>query len=272
MSPLVLLVILAVVQGLTEYLPISSSGHLVLIREFFGGDLLADDATIEVLLHVGTLLAVLAFYRREVRRLLLGVLGRSGDAPEQRRLFLALVVGLLPLLLLLPAKDWLEAELYSGTLVPSLALLVTGGLLWFSRRLPAGARDLAGIGLGAAFLIGCAQAVAIVPGISRSGSTIVAGLALGLTVDGAAAFSFLLSMPAVGAAAFLKALEAGRGDAAATGASPAAMLLAVALSAVVGWLALGLLLWIARSRRLAWFAPYCWLAGAAGLALTLTGS
>lgn len=264
-----LLLVLAVVQGLTEYLPISSSGHLVLIREFFGGGALPEDATVEVLLHVGTLLAVLFFYRREIARLCLGVLGGGEDPAGQRHLFLALGVGLLPLFLVLPVKDWLEENLYTGTLLPSVALLVTGGMLWATRWLPGGSRDGTNLPWTAAFLVGCAQALAITPGISRSGSTIVAGLALGMSIDGAAAFSFLLSIPAVGGAAFLKALEAA-GSEGAGGIPPGHAVLAVAVSAVVGWLALGLLLWIARARRLAWFAPYCWLAGLAGVVLTLT--
>lgn len=268
MGPLALLLLLAVLQGLTEYLPVSSSGHLVLARELIpGGDALPADASVEVLLHLGTLLAVALFYRRELARLVRGLFGGGQDPAAERRLFGHLVLATLPAAAVgLLAQDWIESA-FATPVVASLCLFVTGALLWASRRLPRGGRGLPELRAWQALLIGVVQACAILPGISRSGSTIVAGLSLGLAVEGAAAFSFLLSMPAILGAAVLKLpdLLAPRAGAIET----PALLGAAALSFAVGYLALAMLLWILRARRLAWFAPYCWLLGTAGLVLSL---
>jgi len=263
-----LLLILAILQGLTEFLPVSSSGHLVLARSYLpGGQRLASDARVEVLLHVGTLLAVLWFYRREVLALTAGALGRGADPATQRRLIGLLLLGSLPAAVIgLGFEHRIEA-MFSFPIFTSCMLLVTGTFLWLSRRWPEGRLALPDLNARTALLIGLAQAVAILPGISRSGSTIVAGLALGLTSPAAATFSFLLSIPAVGGAILLKSadlLDFSR-------AEPAAAAVGVAVSAVVGLAALGLLVWIGRSRRLWWFAPYCWLLGALGLAYAAFG-
>ncbi len=262
MSPLALLLFLAVLQGLTEYLPVSSSGHLVLARELLpGGERLPEDASIEVLLHVGTLLSVLVFYRREVGALILGGLGLAGpeETRLQRRRILLLAAATLPLLPLVPVEGWIEETFYTGTVLAGIALLVTGSFLFWSRRFPAAGAGLEALSLRIALLMGVAQAMAVVPGISRSGATIVTGLALGLSVEAAAAFSFLMSVPAILGASVLKLPDvlAGSPD------QPPALdlLLAGAASFATGLAALGLLLWIARNRRLSWFAPYCWAAG-----------
>lgn len=262
MGPLALLLILAVVQGLTEFLPVSSSGHLVLARALLpGGDRLPADATVEVLLHLGTLLAVLVFYRREIFALSAGVLGRGADVGAQRRLFGLLVLGTLPAGIVgLGFASQIEAS-FAHPAFSASALLVTGALLFWSRRLPVAGRPLADLAVRAALIIGLAQACAILPGISRSGATIVTGLAVGLSLPAAATFSFLLSIPAILGASVLKASEFSIAAVGGVGA----MIAAVAASAMVGLAALGLLVRIGKTRRLWWFAPYCWLAGTAAL-------
>ena len=269
MSTLGLLLLLAVVQGLTEYLPVSSSGHLVLARELLpGGEELPQDASVEVVLHLGTLLAVLGFYRREVGRLLLGLLGK-GEAPSsQRRLAALLVVGTLPAGLVgLFLQEPIES-LFASAVPAAVCLLATGTLLWWSKGLTAGAGLAHQLTTGSALLIGIAQACAILPGISRSGATIVAGMALGLHGSAAAAFSFLLSIPAILGAAVLKLPEALEAESA---VAVSELAWATLVSFFVGCLALGMLLWLVRARRLAWFAPYCWLVGGIALAaVTLT--
>ncbi|RMH03539.1 MAG: undecaprenyl-diphosphate phosphatase [Planctomycetota bacterium] len=271
MGPLALLLLLALLQGLTEFLPVSSSGHLVLARELLpGGDSLPDDASIEVLLHLGTLLAVLLFYRREILALLLGLLGRGSEAGAQRRLLGLLILATLPAAAVgLGLEDRIE-QAFSTPMVAAVCLLVTGTGLWWSRRLPGGAVSLTTLGVGAALLIGLAQAAAILPGISRSGATIVTGLALGLSIDAAAAFSFLLSIPAILGAAVLKLPDLAAAEPGAGAPDPTALLLAGATAFLVGFLALAMLLWLLRARRLSWFAPYCWLLGLVGLAAGLT--
>lgn len=258
-----LLLILAVLQGLTEFLPVSSSAHLVLARSYLpGGERLASDARVEVLLHVGTLLAVLFFYRRELLALAAGALGRGAEPAGQRRLLGLLAIGTLPAALIgVGFRSQIE-ETFALPVLASAMLLVTGSFLWRSRRWPEGRRELLDLSVRSALLIGCAQAFAILPGISRSGATIVAGLALGLSNPAAATYSFLLSIPVIGGAILLdgsKLIEFCREE-------PAGAAVGVLVSALVGLASLGLLVWIGRSRRLWCFAPYCWVLGAAGLA------
>lgn len=265
-SPLAALLILAVIQGLTEYLPVSSSGHLVLAR------LLSDDAavlptgaTVEVWLHLGTLLAVLLFYREHVARLTKGVLGLGDEVAGQRKLFGLLVLGTIPAGLVgVFLEEQLEPLFASATPV-GIALLFTGTVLFASRFLKDGKRELGQLTVAAALLIGIVQAMAIAPGISRSGMTIVAGVGLGLTIEAAAAFSFLLSIPAILGAAVLKVpqmFEEQNSE-----LQDSWLLYSFVAAFLVGYAALGALLWLARGRKLSWFAPYCWLAGI--LALTL---
>jgi len=262
------LALLATIQGLTEFLPISSSGHLVLAQGALG--MTAPDLTLDVVLHLGTLVAVLIVYRRDVRRILGDlVLGRWRES--------ALV-----LLATLPASyvglvhgDRVEALFGSPTFAAKMlfvtaAILVVGELAR-RRRASAEERPLspgAGVQLPAwwgALVIGLAQALAILPGISRSGSTIAAGLAIGLAPVAAARFSFLLAIPAILGAAVLQSP-----DAFARGAevAPGGLLFAAALAGAVGWVALRLLLAFLGRGAFAWFAVYCAVAGAVALALT----
>jgi len=267
MTALGALLVLAVIQGLTEYLPVSSSGHMVLAEALLpGADQLPKDASVEVMLHLGTLFSVLLFYRRELGALLRGVFG-AGEAPAAQRLLLFhLFLGTLPAAVVgLLLKDRIEAAFSEPALV-AVALLVTGTVLWSSRRFTGRAASSGGgrpLDARMAFLIGLAQAFAIAPGISRSGMTIVAGLALGLPGVRAATFSFLLSIPAILGAVVLKTpdlLENGAG-----GLELRDLGLGVLVSFVVGFLALGLLIWLIRRQKLAAFAPYCWLVGILGL-------
>ncbi|KAA3607935.1 MAG: undecaprenyl-diphosphate phosphatase [Planctomycetota bacterium] len=271
MSPLGILLILAVLQGLTEYLPVSSSGHVELAKAFLpGGDQLPEDASVVVLLHLGTLVSVLVFYHRQVWGLIRGFFGRGADAEENRqarRQVSLLAVATSPLFLAVLGKDWLEAHLFNNPVVPSVALLITGLLLWSTRKFPPREGTLVSLSFPAAFVIGLAQAFAITPGISRSGATIVAGQALGLGPQAAATFSFLLSIPAILGAGALKLPEALESTGGAYSGGDLA--LSFLTSAVVGCLALGLLLWIAKARKLAWFAPYCWILAVLGLGLSL---
>lgn len=263
MGPLALLLLLAVVQGLTEFLPVSSSGHLVLARALLpGGERLPADATIEILLHLGTLIAVLAFYRREVFALAKGVLGLGGEVAAQRRLFGLLLLASLPAGFVGLGLQAPIERVFAHPGFAAGALAVTGGFLWWSRRLPVGGAGLEALGPRLALAIGAAQAFAILPGISRSGATIVAGMALGLAVPAAATFSFLLSIPAVGGATALLLPQLELASIGGAGAAAAA----VAASGLTGLLALGLLVRLGRARRLWCFAPYCWLASAAALA------
>lgn len=266
LSPFAALVILAVIQGLTEYLPVSSSGHLVLTRLLTDdADVLPTGATVEVWLHLGTLLAVLLFYRERVASLTTGVLGMREDAAAQRRLFGQLLLGSVPAGLVGVLFEDQLAVLFSSATAVGIALLLTGTVLWASRSMNEGTRTLMQLGWSAALIIGAVQALAIAPGISRSGMTIVAGVGLGLTIEAAAAFSFLLSIPAILGAALLKVPAMFEEEQA---AMPVSWLLtSFVVAFAVGYAALGALLWLARGRKLSWFAPYCWIVGVLAISL-----
>ncbi|MBU0743603.1 undecaprenyl-diphosphate phosphatase [bacterium] len=247
---LLYLILLAGVQGLTEFLPVSSSGHLVLLQHWtsaFDGDVFLD-----VVLHVGTLLAVLVVYRHEVKRLL------TFDAAAVQYL-VALAIGTLPAVLAgLLFEDEIEA-LFVNPRAAAVALVVTGLILFSTRRtrsdvlrLPGGWHPVAPP-LHKALLIGCAQALAIVPGISRSGSTIAASLWLRLARDEAARFSFLLSGPAIAGALVLHLL---RGETTSE-AGTLSMLLGACVAFLVGLVAVRLTALMVVRRHFWKFALYC---------------
>ncbi len=262
---------LAVVQGLAEFLPISSSGHLVLAQTAMG--LTRGGLTLDVALHVGTLVAVVAYYRRD-----LAFLVREALAGRVQ-LVLSLAVGTLPAAVVgLALRGRFEALFHSVRPVGAFLLVTAGLLVWGEaarRRLaagaaapPAGVPGPAGMrdpGLLDALWIGCAQALAILPGISRAGATIAVGLARGLSPESAARFSFLLSLPVVLGAALLelpRAVEEGF-----QACSRGSALLGMALAAGVGWASLALLVTTLRRGAFRWFAVYCAVVGVAALLL-----
>lgn len=262
--------ILGIVQGLTEFLPISSSGHLVLFQNIFGfhePELLLDTS-----LHVGTLLAVILYFRQDVAAMgheLRAVIapGGSGDGPAPRlervrsSMVTWVVVGNIPTAVIgLVFRAPLE-RLFGSISVVGFMLLVTGGLLAVTRMVPEGDRRL---GLLAALAVGTAQGLAIIPGVSRSGATIACGLLLGLDRDLAARFSFLLSIPAIAGALGLQ-LATG------TAQGPGLFVLFSGgiVAGVVGLVALKFLMRLVRRGRFSWFAPYCWVVGIVVLLMTL---
>jgi undecaprenyl-diphosphatase len=212
-------ILLGILQGLTEFLPISSSGHLVLGEHALGFSRGGSDILFEVLLHLGTLLAVLVAYRHDVGELLT-VLWPSAArrlAPEERarrfRLMGAILVASVPAGVVgLTLKDPIS-ELFGEPRLVAFLLLGTALILFIGDRLRQGDRLAEQSGPGRALAIGLAQALAILPGISRSGSTIVAGLAVGLRPVEAARFSFLIMLPAVSGAALLEFLDVLSGEA-----------------------------------------------------------
>lgn len=248
MSQLAEILVLAVVQGITEFLPISSSGHLAVLAELFrqfGAEPLEEGLTVSIVLHVGTLLAIIAFYWRRI----VSLVGKD------RRVIGLLVVGTIPAAVVgvgfkvLRWDDALESALLAGLMFPMTALL----LLW-SARCPLQGGVCRHLSYRQVLLIGAFQAFAILPGISRSGATIVAGLACGLRRDEAATFAFLLAIPTIGGAGFLAALDlVSQGPA---NLSASALVIGLALSFVVGLASLWWLVrWLQRG-HLYWFAGY----------------
>lgn len=254
-------IILGVVQGIAEFLPISSSGHLViadaLLREFGDASMPQESLTMEIALHFGTLLSILVVYRKD----LIGFLA-------DRRLILFVIVATIPVGLAgLLLKSQLE-EIFREPMLAGCALMVTAAFLVAGRKLQKQGRPLSEMTLGTATLIGLFQAVAILPGISRSGTTIAAGMAGGLDRENAAKFSFLIAIPAIAGATVLQLKDLLTGEEPFSG-SLLPVLTGTVVSFVVGVLALRWLIRIVVADRLHYFAIYCVIAGALTVAWQL---
>lgn len=269
-------ILLGLVQGIAEFLPISSSGHLAIAEHLLnvsGATEIPD--FFDVLLHLGTLVAVFVAYWSDIRDMILELISGVRDLarrntpdpiPPARRMILLIIVGTLPLFLVLPVKNLVEG-LSDNMYFVAGALLVTGCLLFVSDRVRHGRKTERSATLIDVLIVGVAQAIATCPGISRSGTTITAGCFVGFERKFAVRFSFLLSIPAILGANILSlkdAVEAGI-----DWASVPVYLVGVAVSAVVGYACIRLLKMIAAKGRFGWFAYYCWFAGAATLLLTI---
>jgi undecaprenyl-diphosphatase len=261
--------ILGIIQGLTEFVPVSSSGHLVLFQHLFG--LKEAELFFDVCVHLGTLLAVIVVFHREIRNIiaalwrLISLAGQKETILQQiesdpdLKMALLIVIGSIPTAILGLAFHGIADQLFSSSFFTGLMLMVTGLLLWLTRRAKPGERgtDIEGFSRTKAFIIGMVQGLAIIPGISRSGSTISIGLLLGIERETAARYSFLLSIPAIvgaGALSFKDSLSQ-------TDLAIWLSLLGAAAAALVGYGALKMLLSVVKKGRLYVFAPYCWLVG-----------
>ena len=262
-------IVLGIIQGLTEFLPVSSSGHLVLFQKLFG--LNEAELFFDVCVHVGTLLAVVVVFRQEIMNIIAAIIRLFSPTEPPRtirqkvesdtdlKMALLIAIGSIPTALIgflfRGIADWLFASAF----MVGLMLMATGLLLWFTRRSATGVEQQSKDRLtpGKAFIIGTVQGLAIIPGISRSGSTISIGLLLGIRREMAARYSFLLSIPAIIGAGLLSLKEG------LSGPDPTIhfALLGAVTAALVGYGALKSLLHVVKKGRLHWFAPYCWLAG-----------
>ena len=201
------IIVLAVIQGLTEFLPISSSAHLILPSQVFGWP--DQGLAFDVAVHVGTLAAVIWYFRAEVGRLTVAWVGDTvrGRVGQDSGLAWAVIAGTVPAGLAgLLLNDFIESSLRSG-LVIAVSTIGFGLVLWWSDAVGRRNRDLPALTMKDAVIIGVAQALALIPGTSRSGITITAALFLGFGREAAARFSFLLSIPLILAAGLLKTLE-----------------------------------------------------------------
>lgn len=272
-------ILLGILQGVTEFLPVSSSGHLAIAEHLLNMTEASEiPQFFDVLLHLGTLIAVFIAYREDILEMIQEfILGISDIAhgstpvpvPPARRLIILIIAGTLPLFAVLPIKDRVES-LGDNMYFVAGALLVTGILLYASDRVDKGRKTEKSAPIISALLVGVGQAIATCPGISRSGTTITAGCFAGYDRRFAVRFSFLLSIPAILGANILSlkdAIEAGI-----IWAEVPLYLAGVATAAAVGYLCLWLLRYIAERGKFGFFAYYCWLAGAATLALTLIQS
>jgi undecaprenyl-diphosphatase len=261
--------LLGIVQGATEFLPISSSGHLVLVPWLLGWE--NRGVAFDAMLHLGTLVAVVAFFREELRGLmvaaLLSIKERSLAGDPLRKTAWCVVLGTLPAALVGFAFEDLFEALFAAPVCVGTFLLVTGTLLAISERRGQMALGLDQVGWQDALVVGLGQALAIAPGISRSGATISAGLWRGLGREAAARFSFLLSAPIIFGAGVYKLKDLWGTPLAVE--SPVALLAGFLAAAISGFLSIGFLLRYLRRRRLYPFAVYCWAAGLATLLLAV---
>lgn len=238
------------IQGLTEFLPVSSSGHLVLVPALLGFD--EPGLPASVMLHLGTLLAVLAYYRSDLLRLL-----HLRTDPEARRILMLLAVGTVPAAVIGLALHGPIEVVFSEPWLAAVALMVTGVILLFTLLVGRGMRRLAEGRWTDGVVVGFAQAFALLPGISRSGMTIAAGMSQGFQRREAARYAFLLSIPAIAGAGLLDGMELVR-----QGGFTWDLLVGMAVAAVVGYLTIAGLLRVLTRVGLLPFAIYCLVFGA----------
>lgn len=255
--PIIEMLVLAIVQGIAEFLPVSSSGHLVILGVLMGVD--DESATVEIILHAGTLASILVIYWKRILDLL-----RS-----DRRVIPLLVIGTIPAgvigLTIKSRAEWL----LSSPLLTGWMWILTGTMLLSLKFLPDRGDDYRRMRWWQALAIGCFQSIALLPGVSRSGSTIVGGRLMGLGRDDTVTFSFLLAIPAILGACVLEVK-----DLVEEGASVEAvyiLLLGAVVAFGVGVFALRWLIWWAREGRLHWFAAWCIPAGMAVLGMHYAG-
>jgi undecaprenyl-diphosphatase len=259
-DPVLQAIIIGIVQGLTEFLPISSSAHLILLPPILGwDDELINSATFVVMLHMGTLAALLAYFWRDVLDLIsagwAAIRERSLAGDPRRRLAFVLLASVIPAALLgLALESAIESFFREQLIVIPLILAGGAGILWLAERSGRRDRTIEQTRIADGLLIGAAQALALFPGISRSGITLAAGLFRGLERESAARFAFLMGIPIIAGAGLWKARELVSG---AAGSVDIAVLAAGVVSAAVsGWLAIGLLLRYLRTHSLAIFIAY----------------
>lgn len=270
-------IFLGFIQGVAEFLPISSSGHLSVLQNLFNFQTSEDGHMFfDVLLHLATLVSVCVVYRKELVEMVRDVLGyfrqRSHPVPggdRERpglRMVVMIIVATLPLVVIVPINGLIE-QLYYNTWFIAIMFFVTGALLFISDRMPRGKKNERNMTIKDALVVGICQAVATIPGLSRSGTTITTGIATGLERSFAVKFSFLISIPAILGANILQLA-----DAIEEGIDPSllpAYLLGMLTAMVVGYLAIRLMKWIAQKGRFGGFAYYCWGAGIVTIILSL---
>jgi undecaprenyl-diphosphatase len=260
-------IVLGLIQGLTEFLPVSSSAHLYLTRWLLNWE--DPGLAFDVALHFGTLVAVLWFFRAEWIRLVTSFFSilrkRRIETPEERRVVYLVVATIPGALAGLALNEYAESTFRSPLIVGTM-LIVAGLVLWLVDRFAPKTHPLERMTMRDALIVGLAQAFAIIPGVSRSGSTITAGRAVGLTREATAVFSFLLSMPIIAAAVVLEGPEALR----AAGGDYAPLIVGVLASAFSGWLAISLLIKLVSRHSYGVFALYRFVVGIVILLLALS--
>lgn len=259
-------IIIGIVQGLTEFLPVSSSAHLIFIQKLLGVE---SSLAFDTFLHLGSLLAVLIFFRADIYKMINAWLFSVEDilkhrfkegfyADPYKRLAWYVILATIPVGIVGILFESQVDALFAGALyVPGFFLFVTGTILYLSQRMASGEIDMSHMGWAQSLFMGLGQACAIMPGLSRSGTTIAAGLVAGLDKEFAAKFSFILSIPAIFGAFLVQLKDIGlsmSGDG-------AAIILGFVAAFVSGYLAIKWLLDLIQNKSLDVFAFYCWIVG-----------
>lgn len=259
-------IIIGIVQGLTEFLPVSSSAHLVFAQNILGVE---SSLAFDVFLHLGTLIAVLWFFRYDIIKMIKSWWLSIGDILQGRfmqgfrddaykRLAWYVILATIPVGIVGVLFDDAVESLFAGALyVPAFFLFVTGTILYLSQRIPGGDVNLHNISKKEALFMGLGQACAILPGLSRSGTTISAGLTIGLEKEFAAKFSFILSIPAIFGAFVFKLKDIG--SAMDTNFLP--IFIGFIAAIIAGYLAIKWMLDLIQNKNLDIFAYYCWVVG-----------
>lgn len=262
--------LMGLLQGLTEYLPISSSGHLTIASTFFNVDG-EENLTFTIAVHVATVLSTLCILWKEIWWLLRGLVDtKSPFLSEERRYILAILISMIPVGIVgICFKDIVEEIFGSGLAIVGACLIMTAALLTMSYY--ARPREKENIGLKEAFVIGLAQAVAVLPGLSRSGSTIATGILLGCKKEKVAQFSFIMVIPPILGEALLDVIKAMKGGAAvaSSGISTSALCIGFIAAFISGMVACKWMINLVKKGKLIWFAVYCALVGSALLIVNI---
>jgi undecaprenyl-diphosphatase len=252
-SSFIFVIFMAIVQGIAEFLPISSSGHLAVMGRLFNFDA-ETNVTLNIILHAGTLLAIIVFYFKELLKML---------EKSNWNLIAKLLIGTIPvgIIGIIVKYFKLDDTIFNNLFVPGFGFLVTATLLLWSNKSKAGVA-LSELSYKQSFLIGLAQSIAVLPGVSRSGSTISAGLKSGLAKADAARFSFLLAIPAIGGVVAVKLLMLlKKGECPLNSLNIFHLLIGFAVSAVVGYFSLCLLLNLLKRGDFKYFSWYLYVLG-----------
>lgn len=272
-------IILGLAQGLSEFLPISSSGHLALLQYFFGieGESVLAFA---VLLHLGTLISVFIVYRKDIWALFVELCmvfkdvftgkGLRINANPTRRLGFMIIVATIPTGLIGILFNDLFESMYSSLISIGTGLLFTGTILWLAERLGSGRNSVTEMKFGHAFFVGVMQGIAICPGVSRSGSTLVGGLFSGLNREFGVKFAFLISIPSILGSVILEAPAAFEQGADMSLVLP--ILTGVIVSAVSGLIAIKAMIRFVTGKKLWYFSVYTWIVGAAVILYSIFGA
>lgn len=260
-------IIIGLVQGLTEFLPISSSTHLIFIQQFLGVN---EPLAFDVLLHLGTLVAVISYFWRDILQMIISLFSSLVDLfkgrfiseikkDQYKKLTWYVIIATIPVGITGYLFNSIVESLFTGVIIPAFFLIISGCIIYFSQRMNSGNKiDLKNMSLKEAIIVGCGQACAILPGLSRSGTTLATGLFLGLEKEFAAKFTFILSIPVIIGAAVYELKDVSLGGS----IELTAWIVGFLVSVICGYLAIKFLLKLIEERDLDVFAYYSWIVGA----------